>query len=451
MTKRGLGRGLGALLGEGSTADVTTPPAAQARRASADPARADPPEPASAAHDISTPHALDELRASIAAFGVLVPIIVRERADGYELIAGERRWRAAQAAGLETIPAIVRPADDRESLEVAIIENLQRENLDALEEAMGFAHLMETYDFTQEQVARTRRQEPPGDCERIAAALAARFGQTARARRQADRGARARDPRAAAGAARGDGAPRGRRRAVGARARTSRARARRQTRARAAGAARARAATTNRSSSGLRYQYATHVRVVAQRTRRNDRAALRRCGRLDAHRRPAAGRTAVKRVRSRRVRAAAPSSRLGARARAAAVPAGAAEQPQTARAALRRRAARRAITTRVRAADRRRAHVFRRRRGVSQRLRRRRLSRSKSARSPARAATSAAACTSCASASRSSTTRRHAARARRDGPARRAARARRAAHQGSRQTVPRVRVASSSPTCRGCA
>jgi ParB family chromosome partitioning protein len=99
------------------------------------------------------PAALEELRASIAVFGVLVPIIVRERGDGYELIAGERRVRAAQAAGLETIPAIVRPSDDRESLEVAIIENLQRENLDPLEEAMGFAHLVEAYDFTQEQVA----------------------------------------------------------------------------------------------------------------------------------------------------------------------------------------------------------------------------------------------------------------------------------------------------------
>ncbi len=85
------------------------------------------------------PEGLEELRASIATFGVLVPIIVRERPDGYELIAGERRWRAAQAAGLETIPAIVRAADDRESLEVAIIENLQRENLDPLEEAMGFS------------------------------------------------------------------------------------------------------------------------------------------------------------------------------------------------------------------------------------------------------------------------------------------------------------------------
>jgi ParB family transcriptional regulator, chromosome partitioning protein len=93
---------------------------------------------------------------------VLVPIIVR-RLDGerYELIAGERRWRAAVAASLATIPALVRDADDRESLEVAIIENLQRENLDPLEEAMGFAHLMEAYDFTQDAVAqRVGRSRP---------------------------------------------------------------------------------------------------------------------------------------------------------------------------------------------------------------------------------------------------------------------------------------------------
>jgi ParB family chromosome partitioning protein len=99
------------------------------------------------------PATLDELRASIAEFGVLVPVIVRADGDNFELIAGERRWRAANAAGLDTIPAILRQSDERESLEVAIIENLQRDNLDALEEAMGFAHLMEAYGFTQERVA----------------------------------------------------------------------------------------------------------------------------------------------------------------------------------------------------------------------------------------------------------------------------------------------------------
>jgi ParB family transcriptional regulator, chromosome partitioning protein len=152
LSKRGgLGRGLGALLGEGeSTADVTSaPPKRDLQQIPLAKIRPNPRQP----RTTFAPAALEELRASIAAFGVLVPVIVRERADGYELIAGERRLRASQAAGLETIPAIVRPSDDRESLEVAIVENLQRENLDPLEEAMGFQHLMETYQFTQEQVA----------------------------------------------------------------------------------------------------------------------------------------------------------------------------------------------------------------------------------------------------------------------------------------------------------
>ncbi|MBV9440172.1 MAG: ParB/RepB/Spo0J family partition protein [Candidatus Eremiobacteraeota bacterium] len=150
MTRRGLGRGLGALLGDGGTADVTTPATKRdLQHIPLDRIHPNPYQPRTS----FDPAALDELRASIAAFGVLVPIIVRERGDGFELIAGERRWRAAQAAALPTIPALVRAAGDRESLEVAIVENLQRANLDPLEEAMGFAHLIETYDFTQEQVA----------------------------------------------------------------------------------------------------------------------------------------------------------------------------------------------------------------------------------------------------------------------------------------------------------
>lgn len=156
--KRGLGRGLGALLGEGGTADVTAaPPKRDLQVLPLARIRPNPQQP----RRTFAPHALDELRASIASFGVLVPVIVRERADGFELIAGERRLRAARAAGLETIPAIVRTADDRESLEVAIIENLQRENLDSLEEAMGFAHLIEAYGFTQEQVAERMGRSRP--------------------------------------------------------------------------------------------------------------------------------------------------------------------------------------------------------------------------------------------------------------------------------------------------
>jgi ParB family chromosome partitioning protein len=154
--KRGLGRGLGAFL-DSPTTDVTTPPLRGLNHIAIARIKPNPNQP----RKTFDANALDELRGSIAEFGVLVPIIVRVSGADFELIAGERRWRAAQAAGLESLPAIVRQADERESLEVAIIENLQRENLDPLEEAMGFAHLMEAYAFTQERVAeRVGRSRP---------------------------------------------------------------------------------------------------------------------------------------------------------------------------------------------------------------------------------------------------------------------------------------------------
>jgi ParB family chromosome partitioning protein len=144
-----LGSGLGALLGDTPTTDVTAAPPRGLLQIALERIVPNPNQP----RKTFAAAGLDELRASIAEFGVLVPIIVRATGERYELIAGERRWRAAIAAGLETIPAIVRQADERESLEVAIIENLQRENLDPLEEAMGVAHLMEAFGFTQERVA----------------------------------------------------------------------------------------------------------------------------------------------------------------------------------------------------------------------------------------------------------------------------------------------------------
>jgi ParB family chromosome partitioning protein len=104
---------------------------------------------------------LDELTASIAEYGVLVPIIVRRRENGFELVAGERRWRACAALHRATIPAIVRVGDDRDTLEVAMIENLQRENLNPLEEAAGFQHLIDDYGFTQDDVARRLGRSRP--------------------------------------------------------------------------------------------------------------------------------------------------------------------------------------------------------------------------------------------------------------------------------------------------
>jgi ParB family chromosome partitioning protein len=96
---------------------------------------------------------LQELAASIKEQGIVQPLIVRKRGDFYELIAGERRWRAAKMAGLTEVPAIVREADDRAVLELALIENLQRENLNPIEEALGYSQLIEQFQLTQEEAA----------------------------------------------------------------------------------------------------------------------------------------------------------------------------------------------------------------------------------------------------------------------------------------------------------
>ena len=97
--------------------------------------------------------ALRELADSIREQGVVQPLIVRERNGFFELIAGERRWRASQLIQLPEVPVIVREADDRMVLELALIENLQRENLNALEEAQGYAQLAEQFQLTQEEIA----------------------------------------------------------------------------------------------------------------------------------------------------------------------------------------------------------------------------------------------------------------------------------------------------------
>lgn len=96
---------------------------------------------------------LDELAASIAAHGVLQPVIVTETLDGYRLIAGERRLRAAQLAGLERIPVVIRQADDRDQLELALVENLQRTDLNALEAARAYRQLRDQFALTNEEIA----------------------------------------------------------------------------------------------------------------------------------------------------------------------------------------------------------------------------------------------------------------------------------------------------------
>ena len=144
MNKRGLGRGLGALLSSNpSEADVLV-------QVGINQVEPNPNQPRKSFE----PGSLGELTASIRASGVIQPIIVREVGDGYQLIAGERRWRAARQAGLERIPAIVREASDAESLELALVENLLREDLNPMEEAEGYSRLLAQFGWTQEQLAQ---------------------------------------------------------------------------------------------------------------------------------------------------------------------------------------------------------------------------------------------------------------------------------------------------------
>jgi ParB family chromosome partitioning protein len=166
MSKPALGRGLGALLGGSPVAAAPATP----RPAATAPAPAPAPAPDTRERVQRVPlgrirpcplqprkqfsdEALRELADSIREQGIVQPLIVRERAGNFELIAGERRWRAAQLLGLAEAPIIVREADDRAVLELALIENLQRENLNPIEEAHGYAQLVSQFQLKQEDVA----------------------------------------------------------------------------------------------------------------------------------------------------------------------------------------------------------------------------------------------------------------------------------------------------------
>ncbi|MDR7587081.1 MAG: ParB/RepB/Spo0J family partition protein [Armatimonadota bacterium] len=107
------------------------------------------------------PQELAELAESVRRHGVLQPIVVRPVGDRFEVVAGERRWRAAEAAGLQTIPAVIREMDDRQAVEVALVENLQRQDLSPLERARAYRRLVEEFGLTQEQVAeRVGKSQP---------------------------------------------------------------------------------------------------------------------------------------------------------------------------------------------------------------------------------------------------------------------------------------------------
>ena len=102
-----------------------------------------------------------ELASSVAEHGLLQPIIVRKNGQRYQIISGERRWRASRMAGLKEIPVIVRDIDDRTALEIGLIENLQREDLNAVEEARGYRQLIDEYGLTQEEIAKSVGKSRP--------------------------------------------------------------------------------------------------------------------------------------------------------------------------------------------------------------------------------------------------------------------------------------------------
>ncbi len=153
VSRQRLGRGLAALIG-----DMATEPVPEKRRSG--PPRTLPveflrPNPRNPRKDFSSPE-LDDLAASVKERGVVQPILVRpvpEAVNSYEIIAGERRWRAAQKVGLHDVPVVILEVSDSEALELAIIENVQRSDLNPLEEALGYQQLIDDHDYTQAQLA----------------------------------------------------------------------------------------------------------------------------------------------------------------------------------------------------------------------------------------------------------------------------------------------------------
>ena len=153
MAKPALGKGLSALMGNAPGLAAPQPAAErgesirQIERSRIVPSPLQP-------RKTFRPDELQEMVDSIRERGVIQPLIVREVGGRFELIAGERRWRASEQAGVKTLPVIVRPASDREVLELALIENLQRANLSPIEEAEAYARLISDFSLTQEEVAR---------------------------------------------------------------------------------------------------------------------------------------------------------------------------------------------------------------------------------------------------------------------------------------------------------
>ncbi|MBP8251171.1 MAG: ParB/RepB/Spo0J family partition protein [Herpetosiphon sp.] len=151
--KRGLGQGLGALL----RPDASATPSGALHTVSIDAIQPNPHQPRQA----FAPEALEELSASIATHGVLQPLVVTRTMQGYELIAGERRWRAAQAAGLAEVPVIIKEVTPQERLELALVENVQRADLNPLEEAQAYQLLSVEFGLTHKEIAERMGKSRP--------------------------------------------------------------------------------------------------------------------------------------------------------------------------------------------------------------------------------------------------------------------------------------------------
>jgi ParB family chromosome partitioning protein len=151
VPKSRLGRGLASLIGEPAPLGHRLPPEGEQRMVSIAEVKSSPLNPRKDFREDE----LAELAESIRTKGLVQPIVVRPNgmSGGYEIVAGERRWRAAQKAGIHTIPVIIRELNDREVLELAIIENVQRQDLNAIEEATGYRELIERFDYSQEQLS----------------------------------------------------------------------------------------------------------------------------------------------------------------------------------------------------------------------------------------------------------------------------------------------------------
>src|ERR1051325_8241943 len=149
LQKKGLGRGLDALIPRALESEESSEPAQTNHAVAIDQIRPSAFQP----RRIFDEQKLADLAASIRHKGLIHPRVVRRKPDGFELIAGERRWRAAMKAGLVDVPVIIRDASDNEALQLALVENLQREDLNPIEEAAGYHRLQEEFHWSQEEMA----------------------------------------------------------------------------------------------------------------------------------------------------------------------------------------------------------------------------------------------------------------------------------------------------------